>query len=1589
MKFFKWDMSNLFCTSNVLFALHFCTAFLVAFCSLVPHLSSQTTANVQIQRGNGPFTGRAKSIVQHNRQLFVVVADADSYILGSRSLSQSGIYRSADNGTSWQLVPSFPAPAIATSIYSFSHSLFVLTSGEGSVLYRSQDDGATWEIAGRGTLAAVTHLVPLGDTLFARTGLDSRLSNMYTSIDTGKTWTLVSSPGSIGSVVATRGRSSAVVGRSLLFGGSPNGLIRSANRGLTWQSVSAVPDIKNAVLYDLATKSNDQLYLATNQGVFSSSDNGQTWSSFNTGLEGKIVQDFAVNADVLYAAANDGLYVNQGATWRPALIILNSFTLPSINALSLDFVEGDTVLFVGSQSGVFRANMLQNGRVGAWKQVNRGLPGVRIGEGSLSKSGSTLLAASTTAGVVRAADGIAWTNFTFGLEGSGALSRLAASKTTPIAVVANKTSIYTSNDAGLTWRTPSFTLINDEITALSVIGATSFFIGTRNGSIFRSNGASAQSWSRVVTNPLDGSAVPIQCFLQNGDGVVGGTAEGIIVSNDNGTSWQRVDSSAFPRISTFALIAAPALLLAGTVDGIYRSIDSGRTWQSPSPSAKIGTVSALAERNGLLFAGTEQNGLYRSTDYGNTWMNIAISDQPSVTSLLTDSTRLLIGVTNGIYEYVLPLAEEFPIITSLQPSDSAFVGLGDVALVINGQNFAVNARVSFDGQILPPQSQSGTKITVLLPIKLLQNLGTKILEVINSPTSRINTTFRVVPLPKDFPQVRVIGELSPFTALITQTSTPQRYTLSVANIRDSLVIQVPQSFEVSLDSGKTWTTGRTAIAQQNNTIFRDIFLRFRPLGNQTINGAVSHTIGGLTFQTLVIVGNPINLQLDIQPGAQIAFGSTRLGQNLAAIITLSNPNPVNIILSTVISGANADDFSASAQQIVIPPSSRIPVAVTFSPRARGDREAMIQFTGIASGQVTLRGSGVQAIFSLAPREIVFATSAFVSQTVRLPSEAIQITNTGDVDDVLTGLLLQGASGAFRIRNFTPIRLQARESVAFAIDFVPDSANGRNATLSIQTQDSFTGTTTANIRGQGQDLLPPVLTFPGIGAFVGGSAVPLSWQPTSLATHYEVVFDSIANASSLQSRRLAITSSTSAVAQLQSNRSYYWSVRSLVVFGSDTIRRSAWQNWQFFSTSTEKRISIPPILNFGTIAKEQQQSPPRSHPITVPSSSSWSVLDIGIVQENDAPNSDFQAFSILNRDVYRASGRLLRPFSETYPIAVSFRPTLPRLRPFTAIAELRVQNNETNEIVVLPFQLMATVTSCTSLSAAITGNQGCPETVLKISVSPNKQLYAPGDEIRLQVQLLQTLNFQPNIDRFARRLRLVFDVQNISLMWLQERLTQGSAADPASGVRVIPYSTAQTSSNLSEVNPNGKIVFDVARPSNSATNLILAEITGKATIGLQGITTKAEESSTAAIIRLSHLEWLSDSSDALDNGQILVWGDERSFPVNRQQQQVTVNTCQTTNSSLFLTATFPVNIQPLAPNPVFDETTMTFSLQEQGWVDILLYNAYGQMVKKIVQSEMMPGEYSLRISVADLPSGAYFIELRTPYSRARQKMEVIR
>jgi hypothetical protein len=70
----------------------------------------------------------------------------------------------------------------------------------------------------------------------------------------------------------------------------------------------------------------------------------------------------------------------------------------------------------------------------------------------------------------------------------------------------------------------------------------------------------------------------------------------------------------------------------------------------------------------------------------------------------------------------------------------------------------------------------------------------------------------------------------------------------------------------------------------------------------------------------------------------------------------------------------------------------------------------------------------------------------------------------------------------------------------------------------------------------------------------------------------------------------------------------------------------------------------------------------------------------------------------------------------------------------------------------------------------------------------------------------------------------------------------------------------------------------------------------------------------------------------------------------------------------------------SPNPFNPQTTITFTLERPGRVDLLIYDVAGRLVKRLVDVRLGAGEYEVKWDGRDqfgnpLESGTYFFRLR--------------
>jgi PKD repeat protein len=78
-----------------------------------------------------------------------------------------------------------------------------------------------------------------------------------------------------------------------------------------------------------------------------------------------------------------------------------------------------------------------------------------------------------------------------------------------------------------------------------------------------------------------------------------------------------------------------------------------------------------------------------------------------------------------------------------------------------------------------------------------------------------------------------------------------------------------------------------------------------------------------------------------------------------------------------------------------------------------------------------------------------------------------------------------------------------------------------------------------------------------------------------------------------------------------------------------------------------------------------------------------------------------------------------------------------------------------------------------------------------------------------------------------------------------------------------------------------------------------------------------------------------------------------------------------------------------PNPFNPSTNLVFNLPEPGEVKLVIYNANGQFVRKVVDRHLDAGRHTVRFNASKLPSGTYFYELHVNDFHVRRKMILTR
>lgn len=509
-------------------------------------------------------------------------------------VTSKGIYRSHDNGDSYEMLYTSAANPIRTFFIESDSSWYAVSNA----VYRSEDRGRTWQL--RTTSRSLTQLFKRPDGTLL--GFISTM--VFRTTDDGATWTpWLSQP------IPSSALCMIFTSQGALLAGSPGKLYRKAVDSSAW--VATTFSHAPGSVRDFTILPTGDIVAAADSGIYRSNDDGRTWVKTGSSPNQISLSDFVGN-EVL-SVDKDGLIsqsTNGGLTWGTLLAPYSPASASQIHLTP----EKTTFLGLSSSAGApiqygDCTNLKKEGLLAPWRTSGKDI--INGAVTGISSIGESVFAGVRNVGIFRLRGGNQWENISRALPSQNVrcLDRI---DTLLLAGLSGYGVYFTSDSKN--WIRFTNGMLDSSVQALRVIRYTEVFAGTSTGA-YKGN-LLTLTWDLVTE--LAGKNVT--GFSRMYDGVLFAAAsDGIYRSTDEGEHWTKcnVSTASSP---TVVEIVAPGTFVAGTASSyIYRTTNNGESWDQVISSLNNPHITSFAvNQNNYLYCGTF-GGVHVSTDGGVTW----------------------------------------------------------------------------------------------------------------------------------------------------------------------------------------------------------------------------------------------------------------------------------------------------------------------------------------------------------------------------------------------------------------------------------------------------------------------------------------------------------------------------------------------------------------------------------------------------------------------------------------------------------------------------------------------------------------------------------------------------------------------------------------------------------------------------------------------------------------------------------------------------------------------------------------------------------------------------------------------------------
>ncbi len=432
--------------------------------------------------------------------------------------------------------------------------------------------------------------------------LGADFNRAFRSTDAGENWEQITEqvPGMGSSACfAVRG--------NVAFSGNGGRIYRSADEGLTWNSVYS-PYLFEDYLTCLCVTAEEVVLAGSYNGrVFRSTNGGNDWSETQFSLtSGPLRAMLAIGPNGVLLASGARIFYSSdgGLNWT------HQNSEPVLSPLTSLAFNDQGILFAGSDgAGVYKS--ADTGKTCV--QVTTGLGSMRVLAVHSTSSGH-LFAGTVGNGLYRSTNtGEQWIRCANGL-GSLVIYSLASDRTGNI-FLGSTDGFYRSKDDGTTWKQVNTGLANAYTYFTGFDVRDNVYAGTSSG-LFQSSDHGT-SW---VRNSLNSGFVYSVVFDAQGLGFAAADV-GVFRTTNGGESWSRIPS--FGYFNNHVMIHPTGFVFAAGDAGLFRSTDSGIVWSQVGQPLINDFVSGLASSNRYIFAGSGNGRMFRSSDLGTTWDDIS------------------------------------------------------------------------------------------------------------------------------------------------------------------------------------------------------------------------------------------------------------------------------------------------------------------------------------------------------------------------------------------------------------------------------------------------------------------------------------------------------------------------------------------------------------------------------------------------------------------------------------------------------------------------------------------------------------------------------------------------------------------------------------------------------------------------------------------------------------------------------------------------------------------------------------------------------------------------------------------------------